>query len=621
LGLGPIHLTSLQAQPVLTVTPANASVAAASGRASFTVTNSGSGRISYSASISAGSDWLSITAGASGASGGTIRVYFTQNNGIPRTGQITVTASGAGGSPTTITVTQAGVGGAASPTQTPSGSEGGGRLEIGNPNPWPNPSATPFDFSGALPPGWVSRGHSLQITSQAGDSVGQGRTFSIPSTTGYSMRNYRSGQTITISVSHGSNENWDLVFDAPGDSVLGEGTYSGATKYPSNSASEPGLSVSGNGRSSSTVTGSFVVKEIDVSGSGVRFWATFEQRSDGSEAALVGEVRYNAILPTPTPTPVAGPVLSVTPGSSSVAAASGRANLSVSNTGRGTLSYSASVSAGSDWLSITSGASGGNSGTIRIFFAQNNGIQRTGQITVMANGAGGSPTVVTITQAARPGAPTPTPTPSATPSPAPTVTPTPTPSATPAAGPVLAVSPVNATWPVSGGRANFTVRNAGRGTLSYSASVSVGSNWLSITAGASGGNSGTIRVLSAANSGVPRTGQITVTANGAGGSPTTISVFQDGPVPYVPPGSGGGGAGSSGGSLSFGASTLSFGTGGLVPGDFPYNPSFPVGTVTLSGIQGGTIANWGTLPPTGVTLFGGSPAPTPTPTPSPTPVP
>ncbi|MFZ4681729.1 MAG: BACON domain-containing protein [Terrimicrobiaceae bacterium] len=422
------------------------------------MTNFGSGRISYSASISAGSDWLSITAGASGASGGAIRVYFTQNRGLPRTGQITVMANGAGGSPTTITVTQAGVGGAASPITTPT------------------PSRTP-------------------------DS-------GVPAT------------------------------------------------------------------------------------------------------------------PTPTPdsglppTPVAGPVLSVTPGSSSVAAPSGRANLSVSNTGRGTLSYSASVSAGSDWLSITSGASGGNSGTIRIFFAQNNGIQRTGQITVMANGAGGSPTVVTITQAGRAGAPTP---PSATPTPAPTVTPTP--SVTPAPGPVLTVSPVSTTLAVAGGRTHFTVSNSGRGTLRYAASVSTGSNWLSITAGASGGNSGAIRVFAAANSGVPRTGQITVTANGAGGSPTTISVFQDGPVPYVPPGSGGGGAGSSGGSLSFGASTLSLGSGGMVPGDFPYNPNFPVGILTISGIQGGTIANWGTLPPTGLTLFGGSPDPTPTPTASPTPVP
>jgi subtilisin-like proprotein convertase family protein len=84
------------------------------------------------------------------------------------------------------------------------------------------------------------------------------------------------------------------------------------------------------------------------------------------------------------------------------------------------MNYSASVSAGSSWLSITSGAAGGNSGTIRVFYAENKGVQRTGQITVMAGGANGSPKTITITQAGIGGGTTPTPTPNPTPIPTPT---------------------------------------------------------------------------------------------------------------------------------------------------------------------------------------------------------
>ena len=104
-------------------------------------------------------------------------------------------------------------------------------------------------------------------------------------------------------------------------------------------------------------------------------------------------------------------LLTVNPASTSLPAASGRANFTVSNTGGGTMQYAASISAGSDWLSIITGASGGNSGVIRVLLAENKGILRTGQITVMASGANGSPTVVTITQAGTAGSPTPTPTP------------------------------------------------------------------------------------------------------------------------------------------------------------------------------------------------------------------
>ena len=98
-------------------------------------------------------------------------------------------------------------------------------------------------------------------------------------------------------------------------------------------------------------------------------------------------------------TPSSGPVLSVNPLNSSVSSSAGSTSISVSNTGGGTMSYSASVTSGSSWLSIASGGSGGNSGTIIISYASNGtGTQRSGTIQVTASGATGSPMSVTITQ-------------------------------------------------------------------------------------------------------------------------------------------------------------------------------------------------------------------------------
>ncbi len=228
-------------------------------------------------------------------------------------------------------------------------------------------------------------------------------------------------------------------------------------------------------------------------------------------------------------------MLRVSPPLVELARTSSRTNLNVSNPGVGALNYAASVSQGSNWLSITAGATGGNSGTIRMNSTENTGAQRSGQITITANSANGSPRVIAITQAGRSGAtPTPTPTPIPTPTPNPTATPAPGPF------PVLAVTPPTVTAAKASGRVNFMVSNTGAGTINYSASISAGSDWLQITLGATGGSGGVIRVLFRENTGVRRTGQITVMANGANGSPTTITIFQDGNVVNVAPSSNGG---------------------------------------------------------------------------------
>jgi hypothetical protein len=96
-------------QPVLSVSPSNQDVPATAGATSFEVSNTGTGTMSYTAEVSAGSDWLTITGGGSGGNEGTISVAFTHNpETTQRIGTITVTAPGATGSPVLVTVTQAG---------------------------------------------------------------------------------------------------------------------------------------------------------------------------------------------------------------------------------------------------------------------------------------------------------------------------------------------------------------------------------------------------------------------------------------------------------------------------------------------------------------------------------
>ncbi len=96
-------------QPVLAVTPASRSVGAAAGTTSFSVANTGEDTIPWTATVTSGGSWLTITSGVSGTNAGTIQVSYAANTGASsRTGTIQVTAAGAIGSPVSVHVVQAG---------------------------------------------------------------------------------------------------------------------------------------------------------------------------------------------------------------------------------------------------------------------------------------------------------------------------------------------------------------------------------------------------------------------------------------------------------------------------------------------------------------------------------
>jgi hypothetical protein len=91
-------------------------------------------------------------------------------------------------------------------------------------------------------------------------------------------------------------------------------------------------------------------------------------------------------------------VLSVAPNFVNVNYPTGTSSFNVSNTGGSTMNWTA-VSNDS-WITITSGGSGTNSGTINFSYAANSGASRTGTITVTSTGALGSPRTVEVRQAA-----------------------------------------------------------------------------------------------------------------------------------------------------------------------------------------------------------------------------
>ncbi|NIR95398.1 MAG: BACON domain-containing protein, partial [Gammaproteobacteria bacterium] len=93
------------------------------------------------------------------------------------------------------------------------------------------------------------------------------------------------------------------------------------------------------------------------------------------------------------------PILSVTPSNQNVPSTAGNTTFDVANTGTGTMNWTATVTSGGSWLTITSGGSGTNSGTIVVdYTANSNPSQRQGTIRVDAPGAQNSPTDVTVTQ-------------------------------------------------------------------------------------------------------------------------------------------------------------------------------------------------------------------------------
>jgi Thrombospondin type 3 repeat len=130
--------------------------------------------------------------------------------------------------------------------------------------------------------------------SQAGDYIGQGlrQHFDAANAEIRVDRNNDGGVTFHVD----GSDSWTLDFTGAGGGQVDPGVYEGATRYPFNGPTEPGLDVSGAGRGCNSLSGRFEVFEAEYAGNGdvLRFSADFEQHCEGGAPALLGSVRYRA---------------------------------------------------------------------------------------------------------------------------------------------------------------------------------------------------------------------------------------------------------------------------------------------------------------------------------------
>ena len=95
---------------------------------------------------------------------------------------------------------------------------------------------------------------------------------------------------------------WRLDFAAPGDGLLGVGSFPVATRFPFQNISDAGFSFTGNGRGFNTLDASFEILEVSYSESGevLTFAADFIQIGFSSPT-FDGGIRFNSLIPIPEP--------------------------------------------------------------------------------------------------------------------------------------------------------------------------------------------------------------------------------------------------------------------------------------------------------------------------------
>lgn len=140
---------------------------------------------------------------------------------------------------------------------------------------------------------------ALHLDSTVGDWVGRGQVQTLtPDTNTFAV----SGGGSRITVVLGGDSSWRLEFSSPLGTALVPGPFELATRYPFQSPTRPGLSVSGEGRGCNRSTGRFDIRDVgtDVNGNVTRFAADFTQVCDGS-GSLSGTIRWNAVDLYPLP--------------------------------------------------------------------------------------------------------------------------------------------------------------------------------------------------------------------------------------------------------------------------------------------------------------------------------
>lgn len=174
-------------------------------------------------------------------------------------------------------------------------------LAAATPTAVPGVSATPSEVPTPSPtptgPPTVS-GAVLTMASEAGDYIGQGKSFTV-SQPGWKFHVSQANgvEIITVHAESGQVPDyhwWDLEFAAPAGQQLRPGTYTNAQRAPFRAAGTAGIDVGGEGRGCNQISGSFTVTalRLDRQGNVQVLEVTFEQHCEQSAPALRGTVRF-----------------------------------------------------------------------------------------------------------------------------------------------------------------------------------------------------------------------------------------------------------------------------------------------------------------------------------------
>jgi len=135
-----------------------------------------------------------------------------------------------------------------------------------------------------------------QMRSDRGDYIGGGEDWSY---TPQDTRILASGDQSRIQAST-EDGSWTADFEADSGRTLTPGTtFTGATRFPFNDATTPGMDVSGSGRGCNEIKGSFTVHEASYDDTGAleKLSISFVQHCEGATPALYGSITWHADQP------------------------------------------------------------------------------------------------------------------------------------------------------------------------------------------------------------------------------------------------------------------------------------------------------------------------------------
>ena len=141
-----------------------------------------------------------------------------------------------------------------------------------------------------------SPGNVILLDSEEGDYVGQGQQWTLAEQDVFEVQ-VPEFDTKAVTVLYNADSSWGVEIAPPEGQELIVGTYTGATRYPFQDATNPGLSVFGDGRGCNENYGEFTVNAIerDANNQITELSVDFVQTCESTNAPeLRGKLRFNS---------------------------------------------------------------------------------------------------------------------------------------------------------------------------------------------------------------------------------------------------------------------------------------------------------------------------------------